>query len=388
MTSLKTRLPQPGDGPLPTTALADEDRQRQFISAINATVAELCKRTGMPASEVNVLHVGAGCFGVLPLASIRAGARVIVVDVDERACKEVHANCAGEAIEGQLTIERVHSMRHVTDTKYDVVVSDVFGPSITDKGYFVCAHDLRARGLVRTHPQFDNEPLFVPAEATMLLTVYQCPALSVKNWAMHYDPRINKVFMHVASTGAGPKEEGEVQLKFQHDRGPSGIRFDASICSPVCAPVCVASACFGSTDAPLVRESGAVIHVDTSKLDPSQHMSPSHSYIAVLEWGLDMVSFPEHGVEMVGNAINLMDNLKGNDRLARWTSWGHLYSPMPVPVDATVPLRVKTNFKTNGDVSVALTPLDPGQDVKPKIETVSFALARLDKLSEKMFLAC
>lgn len=396
MASLKARLPQIVGGPPSSASLADGDRVRQFSVAITATIDQICNRTGAAPPDIRVLHVGGGAYGALPMASIKAGATVMVVDPDKRVCKEVHDNCASAAAPGQLTIETVHSMRHVTDHKYDLVVCDAFGPTITDKGFFACAYDLRARGLLRAYPAFDSEPLFIPSEATMLLTVYHCPAFSVRNWAMHMNPCTSTLFMHMS---APPKTEDPkdkpTQLKFQHDSGSSGVRFDKGVCTPVCAPVCVATARFGSRENALVREDGGVIHVDVSQLDPSQHMAPAHSYVALLEWGLELIPFPEHErrgpaaqVTMVGNAINLLTNISPADKLARWACWGHSYTVMPQPVDPTIPLRVSTAFKTNGDVSITLTPIEEGDDPTETIETIPFTETKLAKLCEKMFLAC
>jgi len=400
MTSLKTRLPQIGSAPLSSASLADGDRIRQFSMAITATVDHVCNRTGAAPSDIRVLHVGGGGFGALPLASIKAGATVMVVDPDERVCKEVHANCASVAAEGQLTIERVHSMRHVSDHKYDLVVGDAFGATITDKGFFACAYDLRARNMLRVHAEFDAEPLFIPSEATMLLTVYHCPALSVRNWAMHMNKYSGSLLMHMSI----PPKDGEtkplastntVQLKFQADRGPSGIRFGKDVCTPVCASVCVATARFGSKEEALVREDGGVIRIDVSQLEAAHHMSPAHSHLALLEWGLELIPFPEHErrgvaaqVTMVGNAINLMTPISAADKLARWACWGHAYTPMSATVDPTVPLRVATAFKTNGDVAVSLTPVEDGDDSTEVIESTPFPEAKMTKLCEKMFLAC
>lgn len=396
MTSLKTRLPQITSGPPSSASLADGDRVRQFSLAITATIDQICNRTGAAPPDIRVLHVGGGAFGALPMASVKAGATVVVVDPDERVCKEVHDNCEPAAGPGQLVIEKVHSMRHVTDHKYDLVVCDAFGPTITDKGFFACAYDLRARGLLRAYPEFDSEPLFIPSEATMLLTVYHCPALSVRNWAMHMNQCTSTLFMHMSlSPKDSETKANSVQLKFQHDSGPSGIRFDKEICTPVCAPICVATARFGSRENALVREDGGVVRIDVSRLESAQQMAPAHSYVALLEWGLELIPFPEHErrgpaaqVTMVGNAINLLTPISPADKLARWTCWGHMYTAMSPPVDPTIPLRVSTAFKTNGDVSVTLTPIEEGDDPTEVIETAVFPETKMAKLCEKMFMAC
>ena len=152
-----------------------------------------------------VLNVGAQA-GLLALFALRAGAQhVVVVDANIEALSLAQRTLQTEQ-HTQFTLINKHSLQFSWPCKFDVVIADMFGPSLNDKGIAFYMHDLLQRQLVQ---RYDNKHFVIPAEGIMSVRLYDVPEASLDQRA---------VYKHL-TLYTEPTEPGPTVVKWQSGPG-------------------------------------------------------------------------------------------------------------------------------------------------------------------------
>ncbi len=184
----------------------DTDAFDAYRDAVHTTITQFKSVYGHAPL---VLNVGAHA-GLLALFALRAGAQhVVVLDTNIEALSLAQRTLQSEN-HAEATFINKHSLQFSWPRKFDVVIVDMFGASLNEKGVAFYMHDLIKRQLVQ---RYDNKHFVIPSEGLMSVRLYDAPEAHVHTRATY---KHLTLYTHLETSETG----APASVKWQKGPGP------------------------------------------------------------------------------------------------------------------------------------------------------------------------
>ena len=135
-----------------------------------------------------VLNIGAQA-GLLARFALEADAQhVVVVDANMEALSLAQVTLKAY---NNFTLVHSHSTQFSHPTKFDILVFDLFGAALNDKGASYIVYDILSRQMLQ---RYDNQFFVIPCEGAMSVRLYHAPELGLYQQANYYQLQLYKTF--------------------------------------------------------------------------------------------------------------------------------------------------------------------------------------------------
>jgi hypothetical protein len=169
--------------------LNDTEILDSYKHALTETIATFMSLYGRAPI---VLNIGAQA-GLLARFALEADAQfVVIVDANLESL-----SLARETLKqyNNFSLIHSHSTQFSHPTKFDILVFDLFGAAINDKGASFIVYDILSRQMLQ---RYDNQFFVIPCEGAMSVRLYHAPELGLHHHASYYQMPLYKTYNNTA----------------------------------------------------------------------------------------------------------------------------------------------------------------------------------------------